>query len=95
MINVYTVRFHKGAEKEWLGLDKGVRDRFLKVLERRLVEPRVLSAELSADLKGLYKIKLQKSGHRLVYEVLDDVLIVLVVAVGKHDIYRTAAERVD
>lgn len=95
MINVYIVRFHESAEKEWFGLDKGVRDRFLKVLERRLVEPRVPSAELSADLKGLYKIKLQKSGHRLVYEVLDDVLIVLVVAVGKHDIYRTAAERVD
>jgi len=95
VINVYIVRFHESAEKEWFGLDKGVRDRFLKVLERRLVEPRVPSAELSADLKGLYKIKLQKSGHRLVYEVLDDVLIVLVVAVGKHDIYRTAAERVD
>lgn len=95
---MYVLRFHEDAEREWAGLDKGVRDRFLKVLERRLAEPRILSAELSADLKGLYKIKLQKLGHRLVYEVFDDVLVVLVIAVGKrgkHDVYRTAAKRLD
>ena len=89
---MYTVRFYEGAEKEWLKLDKTVRVRFLIVLERRLVEPRILSAQLGGDLQGLYKIKLQKSGHRLVYEVVDE-SIVLVVAVGKHDIYRTAASR--
>lgn len=95
MIPVYTLRFQKAAEEEWFGLDKGIRERFLKVLERRLVEPRVPSAELRADLQGLYKIKLQKSGHRLVYEIKDDVYTVLVIAVGKHDTYRTAAKRAD
>ncbi len=95
MTGMYTLRFHKEAENEWFGLDKGVRDRLLKVLERRLVDPRVLSAALKADPKGLYKIKLQKSGHRLVYEVIEDVLTVLVVAVGKHDIYQTATKRID
>ncbi|MBI3429495.1 MAG: type II toxin-antitoxin system RelE/ParE family toxin [Actinobacteria bacterium] len=95
---MHELRFHESAEKEWLGLDKGVRDRLLKVLERRLSEPRVSSAALSSDLKGLYKIKLQKSGHRLLYEVFDDELVVLVIAVGKHgksDLYRIAAERLD
>lgn len=92
---MYTLKFQEQAEKEWFGLDKGIRERFLKVLERRLTEPRVPSAELSADLQGLYKIKLQKSGHRLVYEVIDDVLMVLVLAVGKHDTYRTTAKRTD
>lgn len=92
---MYTLKFQEEAEKEWFGLDKGVRDRFLKVLERRLVEPRVPSALLKANLKGLYKIKLQKSGHRLVYEVSDEILTVLVVAVGKHDTYKSAANRID
>jgi len=91
---MYTLKFHDAAAQEWIELDKGVRDRLLKVLERRLVEPRVPSALLKANLKGLYKIKLQKSGHRLVYEVSDEVLTVLVVAVGKHDIYQTAANRI-
>lgn len=92
---MYTLKFQEEAEKEWFGLDKGVRERFLKVLERRLVEPRVPSASLRANLKGLYKIKLQKSGHRLVYEVSDEILTVLVIAVGKHDIYQSAANRID
>ena len=92
---MYTLKFHEEAEREWLGIDKGVRDRFLKVLERRLVEPRVPSARLKANLKGLYKIKLQKSGHRLVYEISDEVLTVLVIAVGKHDSYQSAANRTD
>ena len=92
---MYTLKFQEEAEKEWFGLDKGVRERFLKLLERRLVEPRVPSASLRANLKGLYKIKLQKSGHRLVYEVSDEILTVLVIAVGKHDIYQSAANRID
>lgn len=92
---MYTLIFHKEAEKEWFGLDKGVRERFLKVLEHRLVDPKVPSALLKANLKGLYKIKLHKTGHRLVYEVSEGVLVVLVIAVGKHDIYQTAANRID
>ena len=95
MIALYLLRFHKAAEEEWFGLDKAIRERFLKVLERRLVEPRIPSAELRADLQGLYKIKLQKSGHRLGYEIDDDGHSVLVVAVGKHDTYRTAAKRAE
>lgn len=92
---MYLLRFRQAAEEEWFGLDKGIRERFLKVLERRLVEPRVPNAELRADLKGLYKIKLQKTGHRLVYEIDDDARTVLVIAVGKHDTYRIAAKRAD
>lgn len=92
---MHTLRFQKDAEEEWFGLDKGIRERILKVLERRLAEPRVPSAELRADLKGLYKITLQKSGHRLVYEINNDAHTVLVIAVGKHDTYRIAAKRAD
>ena len=34
-------------------------------------------------MAGCYKIKLLKAGYRLVYEVLDDVVVVLVLAVDK------------
>ncbi len=43
-----------------------------------------------------YKIKLRSAGFRLVYEVRDKLLIVLVVAVGKRErnaVYKTAAKR--
>ncbi|WP_338296203.1 type II toxin-antitoxin system RelE family toxin, partial [Escherichia coli] len=42
----------------------------------------------SAKLRGLkdcYKIKLRASGFRLVYQVIDDILIIAVVAVGKRE----------
>ena len=45
---------------------------------------------------GCYKIKLRASGFRLVYEVIDDCLVIAVVAVGKReraDVYQLASER--
>ncbi|MEQ4584964.1 MAG: type II toxin-antitoxin system RelE/ParE family toxin, partial [Pantoea agglomerans] len=53
----------------------------------------------SARLRGIkdcYKIKLRASGFRLVYQVIDDQLVIAVVAVGKRersDVYHLASER--
>ncbi|EKG5106944.1 type II toxin-antitoxin system RelE/ParE family toxin, partial [Escherichia coli] len=47
-------------------------------------------------LKDCYKIKLRASGFRLVYQVIDDMLIIAVVAVGKRErshVYNLASER--
>jgi mRNA interferase RelE/StbE len=55
----------------------------------------VPSAKLR-DSKDRYKIKLRGVGYRLVYEVNDIAVVVLVVAVGKddkNDVYLRAALR--
>jgi mRNA interferase RelE/StbE len=94
---MYSLKIYQSAEKDWAALDSGMRDNFLKILERRLIEPRVVSAQLSGNLAGMYKIKLQKAGFRLVYEVQDEGFILWVVAVGKRAdgaVYRAAAERI-
>ncbi len=47
-------------------------------------------------MQNCYKIKLRTSGFRLVYQVIDDVLIIAVVAVGKREksqVYNLASER--
>ncbi|WP_277813127.1 type II toxin-antitoxin system RelE/ParE family toxin [Aromatoleum aromaticum] len=47
-------------------------------------------------MRDCYKIKLLKQGYRLVYQVEDDVLVVLVLAVAKREdmaVYRTAVDR--
>ncbi|HDS7197462.1 TPA: type II toxin-antitoxin system RelE/ParE family toxin [Klebsiella oxytoca] len=47
-------------------------------------------------IKDCYKIKLCASGFRLVYQVIDDQLIITVVAVGKRErsgVYNLASER--
>ncbi len=91
----YDLAFLAPALKEWRKLDSHVRDQFKRKLAERLVEPRIVSARLSGT-NDRYKIKLRQAGYRLVYEVRDQQLLVLVVAVGRRDrnaVYRAAERR--
>ena len=92
----YRLQFLPAAKAEWDKLDGSIRQQFAKVLLRRLDEPRVPAAALTA-MPDCYKIKLRSTGFRLVYRVQDDVLVLLTVAVGKRDksaVYDTAKLRV-
>jgi mRNA interferase RelE/StbE len=91
----YELRFRTEALKEWRKLDKSVRLQFKKKLMAILESPDLPSARLSGS-HNRYKIKLRSSGFRLVYEVRDQDLVVLVVAIGKrerNDAYRKADQR--
>lgn len=91
----YELSFHPAALAEWRKLDSPVREVFKKKLAEHLQGPRVPSAKLSGH-KDRYKIKLCDAGYRLVYEVRDKVLMVVVVAVGKRErnaVYKIAAKR--
>lgn len=91
----YELGFLEPALKEWRKLDSQVREQFRKKLLERLENPHVPSARLSGA-KDRYKIKLRSVGYRLVYEVRDAEVIVVVVAVGRRDrnaVYRAAERR--
>ena len=93
----YELEFHSAALREWQGLDNSVRVLLKKKLETRLKNPHVDSARLHGDLQHCYKIKNDKTGHRLVYQVIDDRIIVFVLSVDKRDdlkAYRLAAQRI-
>lgn len=88
----FELGFLDDALKEWAKLDESTREQFKKKLAERLVTPRVPAAKLSGQ-KDRYKIKLRNVGYRLVYEVRDTELIVVVVAVGKRErnaVYKAA-----
>jgi mRNA interferase RelE/StbE len=92
----YRLKFLPEALQEWQALDGSVKAVFKQLLKKRLVQPHVPGSRLHRDLQGCYKIKLLKQGHRLVYQVEDDVLVVLVLAVAKREemaVYRSAIER--
>ena len=92
----FSLEFHVLALKEWQKLDNSVKDQFKKQLEKRLSNPRVASAKLHGDLDNFYKIKLRSIGYRLVYEVIDHKLVIMVIAVGKRNqeaVYKKAASR--
>jgi len=91
----YSLAFKENALKEWQALDNTVREQFKNKLEERLANPHVPASKLSGQ-KNRYKIKLRNMGFRLVYEVRDAELIVVVVAVGKRErnaVYKAAAKR--
>ncbi len=92
----YSLEFKVSAMKEWKKLDGGIREQFKKKLAERLERPRVKSAQLSG-MPDCYKIKLKNAGYRLVYQVDDKRIVVIVVAVGKREnfaVYRVASKRV-
>lgn len=91
----YSLKFKEEALKEWGKLDNAVREQFKNKLQERLASPRVPVAKLSGQTDR-YKIKLKSAGYRLVYEVRDGELVVIVIAVGKRErnaVYKAAAKR--
>ena len=91
----YKLEFLPSAYKECNKLGHTVRDQFKKKLTQRFELPRVPSDALHG-MPECYKIKLKSSGYRLVYEVIDERVVVSVVAVGKRersDVYENAKKR--
>ena len=91
----YELAFHPAALREWRTLSAGIREPFKKKLAERLIEPRLPASKLLGS-SHRYKIKLRAAGFRLVYEVRDREILVLVVAVGKRDrnaVYHQAEQR--
>lgn len=97
-MKTYELEFDVAALKEWRKLDGSVQAQFKKQLSKRLQTPHVPSAKLRGPLQNTYKIKLRDAGYHLVYEVIDQRLVVVVIAVGRRDhdeVYFQAARRVD
>lgn len=91
----FELAFLEEALAEWQRLDSTIRTQLKKKLAERLQAPRVPSAKLNGH-PDRYKIKFRSVGYRLVYEVRDQQLLVLVIAVGKRErnaVYLTAEKR--
>jgi mRNA interferase RelE/StbE len=81
----YRLRFESQAWEEWKSLDGAPKQALRDALIKRLDNPHVPGSALKGELAGCYKIKLLKAGYRLVYEVLDEVVVLLVLAVDKRE----------
>ncbi|MBC3779219.1 type II toxin-antitoxin system RelE/ParE family toxin [Pseudomonas sp. SWRI99] len=91
----YKLEFLPSAHKEWDKLGHTVREQFKKKLGERLKLPRI-PADALHGMPDCYKIKLKASGYRLVYQVIDERVVVSVLAVGKRErsgVYEAAKKR--
>ena len=93
----YRLEFLESALREWRALDGSVKEIFKKHLASRLAAPHSPGSELHGALAGCYKIKLRAQGYRLVYQVRNKVLVVLVIAIDRRDkdkVYQAALKRI-
>ena len=91
----YNLEFLEEAKKEWDKLNPTIRQQLKKKLVQVLESPRISKNQLSG-IKNRYKIKLRSISYRLVYEVIDQEVVVLVVAVGRREnnqVYKAADNR--
>lgn len=91
----YKLKFTPVSWKEWQKLDKTVQSQLKKKLKERLQNPHVPADKLRG-FTAVYKIKQRAFGYRLVYEVLDEEITVLVIVIGKRnrgDVYEKATRR--
>ncbi|MCL1123035.1 type II toxin-antitoxin system RelE family toxin [Shewanella surugensis] len=91
----YKLKYLPQALKEWNKLAPPIKTQFKKKLAERLEHPHVPSAKLKG-YESVYKIKLRTAGYRLAYEVIDNEIVVYVLAIGKRDkdaVYKKLASR--
>lgn len=80
----YKLKFLPTALKEWKKLDNSIQVQLKKKLKNVLIKPHILSNQLRG-FENHYKIKLRANGYRLVYEVIDQQVCILVIAIGKRN----------
>ncbi len=83
-MTTYKLVFHDRAEKGFKKLGSTIRQQFKIKLAERLQNPHVIPDRLSG-FENCYKIKLRSAGYRLIYRVEDDIVSVIILAVGKRD----------
>ena len=91
----YKLIFDKRALKEWNKLGETLRQQFKNKLAERIENPRVQADKLSGE-NDLYKIKLRSAGYRLIYQVRDNEITIVVISVGKRErleAYKNAMQR--
>ena len=82
----YTVEVRPRALKQLAALPKGVRASIAQAIEALASVPRPPGA---VQLKGTAFLRVRVRDYRIIYEVIDDVLLVLVVRVAhRREVYR-------
>ena len=90
-----SLEFDQRALKEWHKLGDTIRQQFKKKLAEILESPRIEANRLR-ELPDCYKVKLRSVGYRLMYQIIDQEVVVFVVVVDKRKneaVYRKASER--
>ena len=83
----YTVQLAPAAKRQLRKLDRSIQERVVRRLEKLEKDPRPPGVEKMEGDESTYRIRMGE--YRIVYEIRDKVLVVLVLKVGhRREIYR-------
>jgi mRNA interferase RelE/StbE len=87
LAQVYEVRLRPAARRQLERLERPMQRRLLDALARLAEEPRPAGVKALQGLPGL--LRLRVGAYRVLYQVHDDQLLVLVLTLGhRRDVYR-------
>ncbi len=98
---MYNYKFHPEAQKELSKLNKSVQILFTKTLKKILTSPELgidFGNKNSLNLSGLKKMYFDHKRYRIVYQILEEEIVIHLIAIGKRDkmeVYEKAMERVE
>ncbi len=82
----FSLVFKTSVAKDLQGIPKKDVSRLLKCFEALAEDPRKRGCE---KLSGQERYRLRQGSYRIIYEIQDDVLVVIVVKIGhRRDVYR-------
>lgn len=96
---MYEIKYHPSVESDLKQLNNSVRLEVFKKLKKIQQMPELgkpLSNKNNMNLTGLFKVYVAKKQVRIVYEIIDNILVVKVIAIGKREsmeVYKQAVER--
>lgn len=93
----YSIKVHDDFVEELNRLDTAIKTQLRKKLDKVVEKPHIPKNRLAGGLHNCYKIKLKRARVRLVYQVNDEEIYILLLTVGKredNEVYDTALKRI-
>jgi mRNA interferase RelE/StbE len=97
----YDIKYHPDVYSDLKSLDKSLRKKVLKKIGQLAEKPllgHLLGNKAGIDLTGYRKLYVDKRRIRIVYSVEEELLCIMVVAVGRREdlkIYKLAGKRLE
>jgi len=96
---MYEIKYHPLVESDLKQLNNSIRLEVFKKLKKIQQTPEIgkpLGNKNNMNLTGLFKVYVAKKQVRIVYEIIENILVVKVIAIGKREsmeVYKQAEER--
>jgi mRNA interferase RelE/StbE len=98
---MYQFEFHPEAKKELVALNHSLQILFTKKLKQILHSPELgvsLGNKNNLNLTRFKKVYFNNKRHRIVYEILEDRVLIYIIAIGKRadmEVYKKAHHRME